>query len=81
MKRPFHFSHFEGVDGTILVNDRDEVATEQDMERFWRMAEPELDRLTLELCAYERKQGNKIDKWLLDAELEAFNRTRKRAAA
>lgn len=79
--RPFRFSAFIGVDGAQLVtNDGSRFATEQDMEWFWRNAEPDLDRLTLEMCAAERKAGNKIEPWLLQAEFEAFNRTRARAA-
>jgi hypothetical protein len=82
MPRPFHFSHFTGIDGSILMsNDESRVATEQDMDRFFKVAEPELDRLTLEMGKAERAAGNPIPDWLLKAELMAFVRTRKRAAA
>lgn len=82
MPRPFHFSHFTGIDGAMLMsNDGSRVATEQDMEwDFWRQAEPDLDRLTLEMCAADRAVGTPVPEWLLKAELMAFNRIRKRAA-
>ena len=79
MPRPFHFSHFTGVDGSVLMsNDGSRVATEQDMERhFWRQAEPDLDRLTLEMCKAERAAGNRIPQWLREAEDQAFIRSLK----
>lgn len=79
--RPFHFSPFYGIDGSILVNNRGQVASESDMDQFFRMAEPELDRLTLEMCAHERAQGNKLEPWQLEAELHVFTRQMKRGAA
>jgi len=80
--RPFHFYPFFGVDGTILVsNDGSRTATEKDMDRFFRQAEPDLDRLTLEMCTYHRGRGEPLQQWQLDAELAAFKRTRSRAAA
>lgn len=83
MPRPFHFSHFTGIDGAMLMsNDGERAATEEDMERhFWRQAEPDLDRLTLEMGKAERAARNPIPDWLLKAELMAFVRQRKRAAA
>jgi len=36
-----------------------------------------LDKLTLELCADERRQGKRLEDWLLAAEMGAFTRTRK----
>lgn len=82
MPRPFHFSPFFGIDGSILMsNDESRVATERDMDRFFKVAEPDLDRLTLEMCAHERAQGNMLESWQLDAELLAFNRTRSRAVS
>lgn len=78
MPRPFHFSHFTGIDGSILVtNDESRVATEQDLERhFWRQAEPELDRLTLEMCAHHRARGEALEPWQHDAEAGAMARIR-----
>lgn len=82
MTRCFSFYPFFGVDGSILIsNDGSRTATEQDMERhFWRQAEIELDRLTLEMCAYHREHNKALEQWQLDAELAAFLRTRLRAA-
>ncbi len=81
MPRPFRSSHFTGTDGSILFsNDGSRVATEQDMEWFWRAAEPDLDRLTLEMCAYHRGRSEALEPWQLQAELQAFKRTRARAA-
>ena len=80
MARPFHFCAFRGVDGSILVtNDDSRVATESDMEWFWRRAEPDLDRLTMEMCAYERGAGIRLEAWQLQAEMDAFQRIRARA--
>jgi hypothetical protein len=45
-----------------------------------KAAERDLDRLTLEMCAAERAQGNRLEDWLVRAELAAFTRTRGRAA-
>ncbi len=81
MHRAFRSSPFTGIDGSILVtNDGGRIATERDMEWFWQNAEPELDRLTLEMCATERLAGNKIEAWLLQVELAAFQRSRLRVA-
>ena len=76
MPRPFRSSHFTGIDGSILMsNDGSRVATEQDMERhFWRQAEPDLDRLTLEMCAYHRARGEGLELWQLAAEAGALER-------
>lgn len=41
-----------------------------------KAAESHLDRLTLELCATERAQGNRLEDWLINAELAAYIRTR-----
>ena len=64
-----------------MANDESRVATEQDMTRFFRFAEPELDRLTLEMCAYHRGRGERLEQWQLDAELAAFMRTQSRKSA
>lgn len=76
MPRPFNFYPFFGIDGSILMsNDESRVATEQDMERhFWRQAEPDLDRLTLEMCAYHRSRGEALEPWQLEAESIALAR-------
>ena len=81
MPRAFHFEPFYGIDGSILLNNRGQVAGESDMDHFFRMAEPELDRLTLEMCAYHRERGEALEPWQLKAELAAFHRTRMRAAS
>lgn len=39
-------------------------------------SQPDLDRLTLEMCQHERAAGVKLPDWLLEAELEAFRRQR-----
>lgn len=79
--KAFPFSPHKLPDGTFpLSNCGSRYATDADMERFWRESEPELDRLTLELCAAERAAGKALEDWLLKAELDAFKRTRKRAA-
>lgn len=62
--------------GDPLFNQRGELATDRDVDRFFKQAEPELDRLTLEMCAYHRARGEKLEQWQLDAELAAFRRTR-----
>jgi len=79
--RPFNFYPFVDSDGAVIMAGRRE-ATERDIDSFLHRhdVEIELDRLTLEMCAHERSQGNSLEKWQLDAELASFNRTRKRAA-
>jgi len=82
MPRAFRSDPFIGIDGSVLVtNNGSRIATERDMEWFWRTAEPELDRLTMELCTYHRSRGEPLDQWQLDAELAAFKRTRVRTVA
>lgn len=66
--------------GFLVANDRGQPATDADVDRFFRQAEPELDRLTLDMCKAERAAGNTLPDWLIKAELMAFVRTRKRAA-
>lgn len=39
------------------------------------------DRLTLEMCDYLREQGERLEQWLLDAEYDAWQRTRFRRDA
>jgi hypothetical protein len=79
--RPFSFSHFTGIDGSILMSDHgDRVATEAEMGRFFRVAEPDLDRLAREMCEQERARGVRLEPWQLEVELRAFLRTQKRAA-
>lgn len=81
MPRPFHFSHFTGIDGSILMaNDESRVATEQDMDRFFKVAEPELDRLMLEMRAAERRAASTVPGQQLKAEIMAFLRRRKASA-
>lgn len=79
--RPFEYYPFFDSDGAVIMAGR-RVATERDIDLFMHRpdVEAELDRLTLEMCAYERSQGNSLEKWQLDAELESFNRTRLRVA-
>lgn len=67
--------------GLAVSNNRGEAATDRDVDHFFRQVEPDLDRLTLEMCAHERAQGNQLEKYLLDAELAAFKRTRLRDAS
>lgn len=69
--------------GAPLFNDRGELANDNDMRRFLGRPEVsrELERLTLEMCAEERRKGEMLPPWLLQAELEAFQRARKREAA
>lgn len=81
MPRPFAFSPFFGIDGSVLVNNWGEIASEQEMNRFFSMAESELDRLTLEMCAVERKKGRRLEEWELQAETSAFLRIRARGKA
>ena len=80
-QRPFHLYPFFGIDGSILMaNCGTRAATARDMNLFFKVAEPDLDRLTLEMCQDERSQGKVVPEWLLEAELDAFRRTRLRAA-
>lgn len=81
IKRAFAFCPFIGIDSTILMHG-DHIATEAEVNRWMRYPEVEceLDRLTLEMCAHERGQGNRLEQWQLDAEIDSFKRTRSRAA-
>jgi hypothetical protein len=63
-----------------MANDESRVATEQDMDRFFKVAEPELDRLTLEMGKAERRTASDTPAPQLKAELMAFVRRRKAGA-
>lgn len=78
MSRPFKFSAFYGIDGSMLFNDRWEVATEEEFLRWLDVVEPELDRLTMEMCKWHRARGERLEEWQLKAEYDSFMRTRKR---
>jgi hypothetical protein len=68
--------------GDLLVNDRGEIADDNDVHSFMSSPDalPEYDRLTFEMCAEDRRKGEKLPGWLLQAELEAFIRQRERDA-
>lgn len=61
----------EGIQGVI----RD---VDDDFARQLKYAEPDLDRLTVELCAADRREGKPVEAWLLKAEQDALNRMRER---
>lgn len=61
--------------GDLVVSRGGEVSNDQDIARFFKWAEPELDRITLEMCAYHRAKGEKLEQWQKDAELSAFGRS------
>lgn len=67
----------EAIQGEIY---RARRAADDRLYRACKRAEPDLDRLTLEMCQTERANGEKLPDWLLKAEIEAFMRTRSRAA-
>jgi len=79
--RPFEFYPFIDDTGAVIMAGS-RVATQSDVDNFMRSpeVEPELDRLTLEMCAYERSQGIALEQWQIDAELVSFNRTRQKAS-
>ena len=66
------------TEGSPLVNNRGHLATDRDFNTS--EVETELDRITLEMCAYHRGRGEILEPWQLQAELKAFKRTRARAA-
>lgn len=77
--RVFKNDPWQGIDGTFLVsNCGTRLANDRDMDQFFRQAEPELDRLTLEMCAYHRAQGDDLEPWMLEAEEAAFQRMYRR---
>jgi hypothetical protein len=57
--------------GFLIVNDLGEPAADEDVARE---AGDELDRLALEMCAYDRAQGKTLEPWQLEAEAEALRR-------
>lgn len=61
----------EGIQGVIRGVDDDFIST-------LKYAEPDLDRLTIEMCAADRCEGKPVEAWLLRAEREAMNRMRER---
>lgn len=65
---------YSTASGHLITNDRGEPATDGDMARFFRDAEPELDRLVIEMCEFERSRGNRLTK----AELEHYKGAIKR---
>lgn len=66
-----------GIDNTVLVsNHTGQPASDREMDTFFRHAEPELDRLAMEMCAAERAAGERLPQWLLDYEAAAFQRGR-----
>lgn len=85
-----HAPIFQGVSayytdsetGAPLFNDRGEFADDNDVCRFLVRpdVERELDRLTFEMCAEDRRMGEKLPDWLLQAEMNAFIRQRRRVA-
>lgn len=64
--------------GAPLFNDRLEVADENDVYFALSSADmqPDVDRLILEICADQRRKGEKLTPLWLRAELDAFQRTR-----
>ena len=64
--------------GSPLFNDHGELADDEDMRRFMKRSDVmrELDRLTFEMCAEYRRKGKKLPAWMLQAELEVFQRSR-----
>lgn len=66
--------------GELVTNSRGEPATDQDIDQYFQRIEPDLDRMTLQMCADYRSRGEPVEQWLLDVELDAFLRTQKRIA-
>ena len=66
--------------GDLVTNSRDEPATDRDIEQYYQAIDPELDRMALQMFADYRSRGEHLEQWQLDAEYEAFMRTRKRVA-
>lgn len=66
--------------GYLVVNSHGEAATDRDMEQHFKTIEPDLDRMTLQMCADYRNRGEFLEQWLLDAELDAFLRIQRKIA-
>lgn len=68
----------EGIQSQIRI-----ARQQHDREAYpiLKAAEGHLDRLTREMCEFERAQGNRLEDWLINAELAAYIRTRARGAA
>ena len=60
--------------GAPVFNDHGQLATDDDVYRSGYFTE--FDRLTLELCRYERAAGANLAGWLMEAELAAYQRQR-----
>lgn len=65
----------EAIQAEILRYNRTE---DGELYRALQRAQFELDQLTLQMCEEERARGNRIPDWLLQAELDAFMRQRRR---
>jgi hypothetical protein len=68
----------EGIQSQIRLHRK---AFDQYAYPILKAAERDLDRLTMEFCADQRRQGKKLDDWLLKAEIEAFMRIKSRKPA
>ena len=69
--------------GAPLLSEAGGLATDRDLDRLLNRPDvaSELDRITLEMAAYHRARGERLERWLLDAEISAFMRIRRRANA
>lgn len=61
----------EGIRSQIVLAKREYA---QYAYPILKAAEPDLDRLTLELCADLRSRGERLEDWLLRAERDAIAR-------
>ena len=73
---PAYYIDFET--GAPLFNDRGELATDNDIDRFESRPDvvAEWDRLIFDICTEDRRKGKKLPARLLQAEFEAFQRSR-----
>ena len=68
---------FSTSSGHLITNGQGRPATERDIDKFFRDAEPDLDRLVIEMCEFERARGNRLTK----PELEHYKAAKLRMIA
>lgn len=68
--------YVESDTGVLVTNARGEAATDRDVAYVDRMEQPEIDRITLEMCAYHRGRGERLEPWQIEAESYALARMR-----
>ena len=72
-------AYYVDDDGTPLINDRGDLATEADVDIVLYRSEVsrELDRLLMQMCSFLRARGERLTQLELNGELGAFQRLRK----